>query len=108
MPDNPKMERKVWLLPVELMDRVRAYQSNNGIASEVEVGRRLVGYALDMLDTPSDILGRLQADYAICKDLRAAAQNVLTMHPRVFSIRFGDRCIEFAAGTPDCLVKMKG
>ncbi len=80
MADKEGMERKVWLLPAELSDRIRVYQTDLGIPSEVEAARRLLDSALQMRDTVDDIAQRLKARHAEEKDLRGLARDVLTSH----------------------------
>lgn len=98
MTDAPNTERKVFLLPVELMRRLRAWQSDNDVPSEVEAARRLLHRALCMIDKPEDILARLRAEYDKTHDLRTASGNVLATHPLVTSITFGQGIVGFSMG----------
>ncbi len=95
MADKEGMERKVWLLPAELSDRIRAYQTDLGIPSEVEAARRLLDSALQMRDTVDDIAQRLKARHAEEKDLRGLARDVLTSHVLVTDIMLGDNDVTF-------------
>jgi hypothetical protein len=88
-------ERKVWLLPVELSDRLKAFQESQGIGSEVEAARRLLDYALQMRDTMPDILQRLADRYRGEQNLRALARDILVGHALVSSVSFEDRCVRF-------------
>ena len=44
-------ERRVYMLPANLLERLRAYQVSQGIGSEAEAARRLLDTALQMRDT---------------------------------------------------------
>ena len=82
--------RKVWLLPTELSERIKAFQASQGIVSEVEAARRLLDSALQMWDTPLDILRRLQASFQVHGNVRSAAADVLARHAQVARIEFPD------------------
>lgn len=88
--DKDSMERKVFLLPIELVARLKAYQTESGIVSEVEAVRRLLDTALQMRDNVETILEKLEAKFEDEKDLRVLATDVLTRHPLVKSVNFGD------------------
>jgi hypothetical protein len=94
--DKDSMERKVFLLPSELVARLRQYQADSGIVSEVEVVRRLLDSALQMRDTIQTIMEKLKARYAEEKDLRVLASDVLTRHPLVTNVSFGDSEMTFS------------
>ena len=85
-------ERKVFLLPTDLLVRLRSYQSDMGIASEVETARRLLTFALNARDRPDDLVARLKSHPG---SLREDASDVLVSHHLVTSIRFLDDAIEF-------------
>ncbi len=94
-------ERKVWMLPADLSDRIKAYQQANGIASEVEAARRLLDSALQMRDTVEDILNTLRARHGDEKDLRMLARDVLTNHVLVTEISFSDNELTFGLRNGD-------
>ena len=98
------MERKVYLLPTELSDRIRAYQTDQGITSEVEAARRLLDSALQMRDTVKDILIRLKGRFAEEKDFRVLARDGLTNHILVTQISFdeGNRGLAFQFRGGEC------
>lgn len=75
MPSEP--QRRVYVLPADLVERIRAYQTARGIASETEAGRRLRDH------------------YARYRDLRRSAQEVLVEHPLVAAIDISDAELRF-------------
>ena len=89
------VERKVWLLPTELSERIKAYQMSQGITSEVEAARRLLDSALQMRDTVPDILRKLLDRYEYEKDLRILARDVLWNHALVKGVTFDDNSVSF-------------
>ncbi|MDR3533409.1 MAG: hypothetical protein P4L90_22985 [Rhodopila sp.] len=95
MADKDGVERKVWLLPAELSERIRAYQTSQGIASEVEAARRLLDSALQLRDTVPDILRKLIDRYMEEKDIRVLARDVLINHTLVTSVNFDDDGVWF-------------
>lgn len=90
MADKDGMERRVYVLPADLVDRIKAYQASQGIGSEVEAVRRLIDSALQMRDTVVDILKTLESKFADEKDMRVLARDVLTNHALVTQISFGE------------------
>ncbi|WP_428487471.1 hypothetical protein [Rhodopila sp.] len=95
MADKDGVERKVWLLPTELSERIKAFQASQGIASEVEAARRLLDSALQMRDAVPDILRKLRDRYEEEKDLRVLARDVLVNHALVRSVTFDDDSVWF-------------
>ena len=88
-------ERRVYMLPANLLERLRAYQVSQGISSEAEAARRLLDTALQMRDTAKDILNTLGARYADEHDLRVLASEILTKHALVKSVFFVDGGVWF-------------
>jgi hypothetical protein len=95
MADKEPTERRVYVLPSEQLERIRAYQNSSGIGSEVEAVRRLLDSALQMRDTPQDILRKLKSRYADEKDLRVLARDILAAHALVESVHFADDGVWF-------------
>lgn len=95
MADKETTERRVYVLPKELLDRLRAYMTRNGIAAEVEAVRRLLDTALQMRDSTTDILATLKAKFAEEKDLRLLARDVLAAHVLVREVHYEDDAIAF-------------
>jgi hypothetical protein len=94
-------ERRVYNLPADLLERLRAYQVSQGIASEVEAARRLLHIALQMRDSVTDILSTLEAKFADEKDLRVLAGDVLSKHILVDKIQFGKGLVVFVMENGD-------
>jgi len=88
-------ERRVYVLPTELLGRLRAYQTACGIASEVEAARRLLDAALQMRETINNILDKLSVKYGEEQDLRVLAREVLVTHSLVQEITINDNRLEF-------------
>jgi hypothetical protein len=101
MADKEGMERKVYLLPAELAERIKAYQTAQGIVSEVEAVRRLLDSALQMRDTAKDILFKLSARFEEEKDFRELAKSVLAGHALVTEIYLDDNDLTFRIRSGD-------
>jgi len=86
--DKDRAQRRVYVLPNDLVDRVVAYQSAMGLPSEVEAVRRLLDSALQHRDTLPQILDRLRERFKTEKDLRILAAEVLMPHALITSVRF--------------------
>ncbi len=95
MAESEQSERRVYVLPKELLERVRAYQSRSTLSSEVEAVRRLLDAALQARDTIEDVLTKLKSRYADEKDLRVLGRDVLITHPLVKELKFEDDSITF-------------
>jgi hypothetical protein len=95
MTDKDLTERRVHVLPKELLQRLRAHQERMGISSEVEAVRRLLDKALQMEDTVIDILNKLKANFVDEKDLRVLARDVLSTHVLVRRMNYEDNSISF-------------
>ena len=95
MAEKDGVERKVWLLPTELSERIKAFQASQGITSEVEAARRLLDSALQLRDTVPDILRKLKDRYAEEKDLRVLARDILVGHTLVTSVHFDEDGVWF-------------
>jgi hypothetical protein len=95
MADKDGVERKVWLLPTELSERIKAYQASQGITSEVEAARRLLDSALQLRDTVPDILRKLADRFSEEKDLRVLAKDVLVSHTLVIAVHIDSDSVWF-------------
>lgn len=95
MAERETNERRVYVLPAELVDRLKGYQTRNGITSEVEAVRRLLDTALQMRDTVTDILNKLSDRFNEEKELRMLARDVLAGHILVKEVRFDDKAVAF-------------
>ena len=90
-----KGQRRVYVLPNELVERISEFQKELGLSSEVEAVRRLLDGALKSRDTVERIVSRLAAQYKLVKSVRDAAKEVLIDHPLVTNIRFPENSLEF-------------
>ena len=95
MAEKPETERRVYVLPTEQLERVRAYQSDNRIASEVETVRRLLDIALQTRDTIENILRRIMIKFREENDLRAIARDILINHELVKNVEIDDGILTF-------------
>jgi hypothetical protein len=88
-------ERRVYVLPTEQLERIRAYQAADAIASEVEAVRRLLDVSLQLRDTVPDLLKKLESRFASERDLRVLARDILALHPLVVNVNFTDGAVSF-------------
>lgn len=95
MAEKDTAERRVYNLPAELVERLRAFQASQGIATETEAARRLLDSALQMRDTVFSLLAKLDSRFFEEKDLRLLARDVLTAHPLVIRVHFEDDMLTF-------------
>lgn len=95
MAEKEATERRVYVLPVELVERVRRYQRNNLISSEVEAVRRLLDTALHLKDDAQSILDKFHDRFNNDKDLRVLSRDILAIHPLVEQIHHRNNCVEF-------------
>ena len=101
MADKDGMERKVYLLPTELVGRIRAYQEEQNISSEVEAARRLLNEALQLRDNIEDILVQVKSRWVQDKDLRVINREILSNHALVEVIRVTDIELNFMLRNKD-------
>lgn len=99
--EKPTTERRIHVLPVELLERIRAYQAENNIPSEVEAVRRLLSEALQARDTIDDLMKQVSAYFKHDRDLRNIAKEVLTGHARVNRLEIEDNRLIFGMRTGD-------
>ncbi|MFT8948600.1 MAG: hypothetical protein ABF876_19195, partial [Acetobacter aceti] len=88
MADKDGMERKVYLLPKELVDRIKIYQKDAGLPSEVEAARRLLNEALQSRDNMVQILLQVRDSFKRLRNLRSVAKDVLIEHFNIKNIEF--------------------
>ncbi|KXV70991.1 hypothetical protein AD952_11010 [Acetobacter cerevisiae] len=99
--EKPTTERRIHVLPVELLERIRAYQSENNIPSEVEAVRRLLSEALQARDSIDDVMKQVRAYFRQDRDLRAMARDVLSGHILVNRIDIDDSEVRFGMRNGD-------
>lgn len=94
-PTSDQTERRIHVLPIELLERIRKYQEDNNISSEVEAVRRLLNEALQSRDTIENILNQLDAAFEKEKDLRILARDILSTHVLVSNINIDENSLCF-------------
>ena len=94
--DKDKTQRRVYVLPTELVERIVAYQNEMGMQSEVEAARKLLDEALKSRDDWRSIARRFKDKLAETKVLTDIAKDVLMGHPLVTAIRIQGDSIEFS------------
>jgi hypothetical protein len=90
-----KTQRRVYVLPAELVDRILAFQIEVGLNSEVEAARRLLDDALKSRDTFRTLVTRFVSRLKETRIPAEIAKDVLVGHPLVQRIHFKDGQIEF-------------
>lgn len=88
-------QRRVYLLPNDLVDRIVRYQTERGLKSEVEAVRRLIDEALKMRDDTEDIIERFLRSLHEHRELSEAAKEVLVGHPLVAEMQFHKHMLKF-------------
>lgn len=96
MAEKEPTERRVYVLPAELVERIRRYQKDHLIASEVEAVRRLLDTALHLRDNVHSLLQKMLDKFQVEKDIRIIARDVLAVHPLVESILNSSSSVEFS------------
>jgi hypothetical protein len=94
--DKEAAQRRVYVLPNELVERIVAYQQEMGLQSEVEAARRLLDDALKSRDDWRSIARRFKDRLKDTKVVADIAKDVLIGHPLVTEVRFHPDAIEFA------------
>lgn len=97
--DKEKTQRRVYVLPTELVDRIVAYQNEMGLQSEVEAVRRLLDDALKSRDDWRSIARRFKDRLSETRVLSDIAKDVLMGHPLVTQINMHGDAIQFLLKT---------
>lgn len=92
---RPDTERRIHVLPTDLLDKVRGYQKQQKITSEVEAVRRLLTEALQARETIRDILMNMSVSLKSGFDLRSIAKNILSDHTLVKRIDISEMALAF-------------
>ena len=90
-----KAQRRVYVLPNELVDRIVAFQEEKNYPSEVEAVRKLLDEALLHRDTASTIITRFRDRLRSLRMPAEIAKDVLVGHPLVSEMTFGKQSITF-------------
>lgn len=99
--DKDKGQRRVYVLPNELVERIVAYQEEMGIQSEVEAARRLLDEALKRRDNWESLTRRFQERLKESKLLSDIAKDILMGHPLVSVIKIEENAIAFELTTSE-------
>ncbi|MGE7415435.1 hypothetical protein [Methylobacterium tarhaniae] len=98
-----RTQRRVYVLPTELVERIVAFQAEMGISSEVEAARRLLDDALKQRDTFRTITTKLIEKNKELRSLREAASAVLANHPLVTEIKFEEGSLTYTLKNSMCV-----
>lgn len=93
--EKDSTQRRVYVLPAELVERVIQYQSDMKLPSEVEAVRRLLDDALQLREDWKSLARRFLTKVAKTGMLTDVAKELLVGHPIVRNIEFGNRAISF-------------
>ncbi|TPJ28032.1 hypothetical protein [Mesorhizobium sp. B2-7-2] len=96
----PSQQRRVYVLPTELVERIVAFQNEMGMPSEVEAARRLLDDALKFRDDWRSIVDRILAKTGKggvnqVGRLHEAAKEIIVGHPLVTAVTFEKRSVSF-------------
>lgn len=87
-PKGPPSQRRVYVLPDELLQRVMDFAMEKGLASESEAVRRLLDEALRKRETYREIIERMVRRMSEVPTIAEAAQDVLAAHPLIRHLRY--------------------
>ena len=93
--ERDKGQRRVYVLPSELVERIVAFQVEKNYPSEVEAVRKLLDEALLHRDTAETIIQRFRSRLEKLKMPAEVAKDVLVGHPLVSDIAFEKDAIAF-------------
>jgi len=88
--DGQVSKRRVYDLPIELVDRITAFQTDKKLPSEVEAVRRLLDEALKYRDTARMVVERFLDRLKTDGMPSSVSRDVLVGHPLVTKIEFGE------------------
>lgn len=86
--DKAMTQRRVYVLPNELVERIVEFQKDKGYPSEVEAVRKLLDEALLHRDDAQSIIQRFKARLSRLRMPTEVAKDVLVGHPLVNEISF--------------------
>lgn len=86
--EKDKGQRRVYVLPTELVNRIVAFQEEKNYPSEVEAVRKLLDEALLHRDTAATIIQRFKSRLETLRMPAEVAKDVLVGHPLVSDITF--------------------
>ncbi len=83
-------ERRVYVLPDDLLARVREAKVSWGLTNETEAVRRLLDAGLNMMDGRGDIAARAAAARKAGLSFREIWRSLLSSHRKVTSVRLDE------------------
>ena len=104
--EKPDGQRRVYVLPNELYERIVKFQEDKGYPSEVEAVRRLLDEALKSRDDIHMIVSRFLDRLKVNKIAHEVAKDVLVGHPLVKEISFDGEAIMFRVKGDDREVRI--
>jgi hypothetical protein len=106
--DKEKNQRRVYIFPNELVERIAAFQQETGLASEAEAARRLLDEALKARDTYKTLIERFVAKLKEVRFLSDAA-GILLGHPQVSGMQFDKESLTFTLTNGfECRIEANG
>lgn len=99
--ERDKGQRRVYVLPSELVERIVAFQEEKNYPSEVEAVRHLLNEALLHRDTEQTIIERFKSRLERLKMPAEVAREVLVGHPQVSDIAFVRDAVIFTLNNYD-------
>jgi hypothetical protein len=93
--EKEKTQRRVYVLPTELVERITAFQNDMGLQSEVEAARKLLDEALKRRDDWRAITRRFLDRLKETRFLTDIGGEVLMGHPLVEGMTFAQDSITF-------------
>ncbi|WP_106795431.1 hypothetical protein [Rhizobium sp. H4] len=88
-------QRRVYVLPKDLVERIAQYQQLGGFGSEVEAVRSLLTEALTKIDSTAMLLDRVREKFKTLPNASMVAKEILAGHPLVTKIQFMGDEVEF-------------
>ncbi|MDG4908443.1 hypothetical protein P9228_18625 [Mesorhizobium sp. WSM4898] len=99
--DKESTQRRVYVLPTELVDRITKFQADMQLPSEVEAARRLLDEALKHRDDAEAITRRFLDRLKETRMMSDIAKDVLVGHPLISSLKINPGSISFGMTTGD-------
>jgi len=99
--DKESTQRRVYVLPTELVDRITKFQADMKLQSEVEAARRLLDEALKHRDDAEAIARRFLERLKETRMMSDIAKDVLVGHPLISSLKISTGSISFGMTTGD-------
>ncbi|MDX8438330.1 hypothetical protein [Mesorhizobium australafricanum] len=99
--DKESTQRRVYVLPTELVERITKFQADMQLPSEVEAARRLLDEALKHRDDAEAITRRFIERLKETRMMSDIAKDVLVGHPLIDQLKISTGSISFGMTTGD-------